>query len=67
MLEPTPSDLPSQVQSLLDYCAQLERQNRQLRERQQSLLQERNRLRIVRDETQKQVEAMIDRLRAMER
>ncbi|RDE18183.1 DUF904 domain-containing protein [Motiliproteus coralliicola] len=67
MLEPTPSDLSSQVQSLLDYCAQLERQNRQLRERQQSLLQERNRLRIVRDETQKQVEAMIDRLRAMER
>lgn len=62
-----PSDLPNQVQSLLDYCSQLEKQNQQLQERQQSLLQERNRLRIVRDKTQQQVEAMIERLRAMER
>lgn len=66
MSESTSTDLEYQVQQLLDYCQQLQRQNSQLRVREQALKLERNQLRQAREVTQKQVEAMISRFKAME-
>ncbi len=66
MSESTSTDLEYQVQQLLSYCQQLQQQNNQLRAREQTLKLERNQLRQVRDTTQKQIEAMIGRFKAME-
>ena len=66
MSESTPTDLEYQVQQLLSYCQQLQQQNHQLRAREQALKLERNQLRQARDTTQKKVEAMISRFKAME-
>ncbi|MFT5720445.1 MAG: cell division protein ZapB [Motiliproteus sp.] len=66
MSEPTPTDLEYQVQQLLDYCQQLKQQNSQLRTREQALKLERNQLRQTCDSTQKKIEAMISRFKAME-
>ncbi|MEH6470687.1 MAG: TIGR02449 family protein [Halopseudomonas sp.] len=66
MSESTPTDLEYQVEQLLSYCQQLQQQNRQLLAREQTLKLERNQLRQTRDVTQKKVEAMISRLKAME-
>ena len=66
MSESTSTDLEYQVQQLLDLCQQLQQQNNQLRDREQALKLERNQLRQARDATQKKVEAMISRFKAME-
>lgn len=73
MPETSHTDLQQKVEQLLDYCQhlqlqnqQLQQQNRQLSRREQSLKLERNRLLQNRDKTQKRVEAMIGRLKALE-
>ncbi|MFT6916253.1 MAG: hypothetical protein ACJAWL_002581 [Motiliproteus sp.] len=66
MSQSSPTDLEYQVQQLLDYCQQLKQQNSQLQIREQALKRECNQLRQTRDHTQKKVEAMISRFKAME-
>lgn len=66
MSEAPPKDLQHSVEQLISYCRQLEQQNQQLKKSEQALKLERNRLLLVRDKTQKRVEAMISRLKAME-
>jgi len=58
--------LDQQIDRLLARCAQLEQDNRQLRERDAQWRGERMQLLRQRDLTQQKVEGMITRLKAME-
>ncbi|MEH6649670.1 MAG: DUF904 domain-containing protein [Motiliproteus sp.] len=66
MSETPQNNLHHSVEQLISYCQRLELQNQQLKTSEQALKLERNRLLLVRDKTQKRVEAMISRLKAME-
>ena len=66
MSDLTPNTLQQQVERLLEHCRHLQLENTRLQASEQNLKQERNRLLQVRDSTQKKLEAMIDRLKAME-
>ncbi len=58
--------LESRVEQLIDLCARLRRENRQLRERQQQLLAERAALREQTQQARTRVEGMIERLKSLE-
>jgi len=60
------SGLEHQIDQLIYHCAQLEKENASLRSKESTWIKERNKLLEKNDLTRSKVEAMIDRLRALE-
>ena len=60
------SGLEHQIDQLIYHCAQLEKENATLRNKEVQWLRERNKLIEKNDVARTKVEAMIDRLRALE-
>lgn len=58
--------LEQKVDQLLAYCDQLEQDNKRLRQQEQELKQERLQMIQLNDQTRHKVEAMIQRLKALE-
>ena len=58
--------LEQKVDQLLAYCDQLEQDNKQLRQQEHELKQERLQMIQLNDKTRHKVEAMIQRLKALE-
>ena len=58
--------LEQKVDQLLAYCDQLEQDNKQLRQQEHELKQERLQMIQLNDQTRHKVEAMIQRLKALE-
>lgn len=62
----TLSSLEHQIDQLIYHCAQLEKENASLRQKETHWIKERNKLLEKNDVARSKVEAMIDRLRALE-
>ncbi len=58
--------LERKIDQLLDHCHQLEQENQRLRQQEATLKDERARLLQLNDQTRSKVEAMIQRLKALE-
>ncbi len=58
--------LERKIDQLLDHCHRLEQENTHLRQQEAALKEERARLLQLNDQTRSKVEAMIQRLKALE-
>ena len=66
MTNDTLGTLEHQIDQLIYHCAQLEKENASLRQKESHWIKERNKLLEKNDVARGKVEAMIDRLRALE-